>query len=90
MPNLDFAKRDMTLGYGDRTFAVRAYREYGAWHGVIIENKTPMRNSLAATADAASWFAAAVRFVAATVDAPARTPVAVTSIPSAVDAAPRS
>ena len=27
MNGLDLAKRDMTIGYGDRTFALRAYRE---------------------------------------------------------------
>ena len=65
---LDCAKRDMTVNYGDRTFGLRAYREDGAWHGVIIVNKTPLRNALPATADAASYFAAAVAFVAAMVD----------------------
>ena len=69
MHDLDFAKRDMTVGYGDRTFALRAYREGGAWHGVIIENKTPLRNALPPAADAAIWFAAAVHVVSAAVDA---------------------
>lgn len=88
MPNLDFAKRDMTLGYGDRTFALRAYQNDGAWHGVIIENKTPMRNALPAAADAASFFAAAVQFVAATVDAGGRVPAAATETSPAAE--PRS
>ena len=88
MPNLDFAKRDMTLGYGDRTFALRAYQNDGAWHGVIIENKTPMQNALPAAADAASCFAAAVQFVAAAVDAGGRVPVAATEISPAAE--PRS
>ena len=57
--SLDCAKRDMTVSYGDRTFGLRAYRDGGAWHGVIIENKTPLRNALAPTADSASYFAAA-------------------------------
>ncbi len=69
MHDLDFAKRDMTVAYGDRTFALRAYREGGAWHGVIIENKTPLRNALPPAADAAIWFAAAVQVVSAAVDA---------------------
>lgn len=69
MDGLDLAKRDMTVAYGDRTFALRAYRESGTWHGLIIENKTPVRNALAPTADAASCFAAAVHFVAASIDA---------------------
>lgn len=69
MNGLDLAKRDMTVAYGDRTFALRAYREDGTWHGIIIENKTPLRNALAPAADAASCFAAAVQVVAAAVDA---------------------
>jgi hypothetical protein len=89
MNGLDLGKRDMTVAYGDRTFALRAYREFGAWHGVIIENKTPLRNALPATVDAASCFAAAVQFVAATVDAVERAPVNMTGI-AAVAAEPRS
>ena len=83
MDGLDLVKRDMTIGYKDRTFALRAYREDRAWHGVIIENRTPLRNTLPATADAASCFAAAVQFVAATVDAPGKIPVMQTDIPEA-------
>lgn len=83
MPTLEFAKRDMTLGYGGRAFALRAYRDHGAWHGVIIENRTPMRNDLPATADAASCFAAAVQFVAAMVDATGKMPVVMADIPAA-------
>ena len=89
MPNLDFAKRDMTLGYGDRTFALRAYREDGAWHSVIIENKTPLRNTLPPTADAAKCFAAAVGFVTAAVDAVGKKPVTETFVRKAAGAAPR-
>jgi hypothetical protein len=69
MNDLDLGKRDMTVAYGNRTFALRAYREHGAWHGVIIENKTPLRNALAPAADAATCFAAAVHFVSTAVDA---------------------
>jgi hypothetical protein len=69
MSDLDLTKRDMTVAYGDRTFALRAYRDDGAWHGVIIENRTPMINVLGPTADAAAYFAAAVGFLAAVVDA---------------------
>lgn len=64
----------MTVAYGDRSFALRAYREEGAWHGLVIENKTPLRTALAPAADAAAWFAAAVHVVAAAVDA-GRTPI---------------
>ena len=69
MTSLDLSKRDMTVIYGDRTFALRAYREDQAWHGIIIENHTPLHHSLASAADPATCFAAAVGFLAATVDA---------------------
>ncbi len=76
MDERDHSKRDMTVGYGDRTFALRAYREGGAWHGVIIENKTPMRNGLPPASDPAAYFAAAIELVVAVVDASV-TPAAV-------------
>ena len=69
MDSLDLTKRDMTVVYGDRTFALRAYREGREWHGIIIENRTPIRHGLAPAADPATCFAAAVGFVAAAVDA---------------------
>jgi hypothetical protein len=68
MTDLDLTKRDMTLTYGERTFALRAYREEGVWHSVVIENKTPLRTALAPAADAASCLAAAVQVLAALVD----------------------
>ena len=68
MRDLDLGKRDMTVAYGDRTFALRAYREEGAWHSVVIENKTPLRMALAPAADAATCLAAAVQVVAALVE----------------------
>ena len=69
MSSLDLAKRDMTVVYGKRSFALRAYRDDGTWHGIIIENRTPIHHSLAPAADPATCFAAAVGFLAATVDA---------------------
>ena len=75
MNRLDLAKQDMTFDYGDRSFALRAYRDDGSWHSVIIENKTPLRNTLPPTADPAKCFAAAVAFVTAAVDASKRSPV---------------
>jgi hypothetical protein len=69
MDGLDLTKRDMTVIYGNRTFALRAYRQAGEWHGVIIENQTPLHTWLAPAADPATCFAAAVGFVAAVVDA---------------------
>jgi hypothetical protein len=69
MSSLDLSKRDMTVVYGDRTFALRAYREDQTWRGIIIENRTPIHHLLAPAADPAACFAAAVGFVAATVDA---------------------
>jgi hypothetical protein len=59
----------MSVGYGDRTFALRAYRDRGAWHGVIVENHTPLRHGIAPAADPGACFAAAIEFVVAVVDA---------------------
>jgi hypothetical protein len=76
MKSLDFPKEDMTFDYGERSFALRAYRADGSWHSVIIENKTPLRNTLPPTADAAKCFAEAVAFVTAVVNAAGRPQVA--------------
>src|SRR5688500_20241772 len=67
MSNLALAKQDMTIDYRERSFALRAYRDEGSWHSVIIENKTPLRNTLPPTADAAKCLAEAVAFVTAAV-----------------------
>jgi len=72
MKSHDFPKQDMTFDYGERSFRLRAYRDEGSWHSIIIENKTPMRNSLPPTADPAKCFAEAVAFVTAAVDADGR------------------
>ncbi len=69
MKSLEIPKQDMTFDYGERSFALRAYRDDGSWHSVIIGNKTPLRNTLPPTADAAKCFAEAVAFVTAAVDA---------------------
>jgi hypothetical protein len=69
MDGPDLAKRDMTVIYGERTFALRAYRQRGEWHSVIIENRTPLHTWLGPSADPALCLAAAVGFVAAVVDA---------------------
>ena len=69
MSSLDLAKRDMTLGYGGRAFVLRAYRDDGTWHVVIVESRTPINHWLRPTADPASCLAAAVGFIAAAVDA---------------------
>ena len=90
MSRLDLAKEDMTFDYGERSFRLRAYRDDGAWHSVIIENKTPLRNSLPPTADAAKCFAEAVAFVTAAVDAAGRAPVATSSVSQAAGLKPRS
>jgi hypothetical protein len=79
--SLDFPKQDMTFDYGERSFALRAYRDDGSWHSVIIENKTPLRNNLPPTADAAKCFAAAVAFVTAAVDGARRVAVHDVSVP---------
>src|SRR3954470_16472233 len=68
MKSRDYPKQDMTFDYGERSFALRAYRDDGSWHSVIIENKTPLRNTLPPTADPATCFAEAMAFVTAAVD----------------------
>jgi hypothetical protein len=72
MKSVGFPKQDMAFDYGERSFALRAYRDDGSWHSVIIENKTPLRNTLPPTADAAKCFAQAVAFVTAAVDGATR------------------
>ena len=69
MDCLDRRKRDMTVVYGDRTFAHRAYRGGEQWRGIIIENQIPISHWLAPAADPATYVAVAVGFLAATVDA---------------------
>jgi hypothetical protein len=68
MSTFDLAKEDMTFDYGERSFRLRAYRDEGSWHSIIVENKTPLRNSLPPTADPAKCFAQAMAFVTAAVD----------------------
>ena len=78
---MHLAKHDMTVTYGGRTFAVRAYLagegSQAGWHAVVIENRTPLGHGHAAGLDPAGCFAEAVRFVAMLVDAqPATTTTA--------------
>ena len=75
MSRLDLAKEDMTFDYGERSFALRAYRDDGSWHSVIIENKTPLRNSLPPTTAPAKCFAQALAFVRVAVDGATRVPL---------------
>jgi hypothetical protein len=70
---LDTTKRDLTLTYGGRTFAVRAYRDDSGpdgagWHALILEHRTPLRHGLRPTAGLADCFAEAVRFLTALVE----------------------
>ena len=73
---MDLAKRDMTLGYGGRTFAVRAYLDGSGpdgpgWHAVVIENRTPLRHGRAPHPTAEGCLAESVRFVVGLVEAQA-------------------
>ena len=68
MSAIEFPKRDMTVIYGGRTFALRAYHQEGEWRGVIIEKRTPLPNWLAPATEPAAVFAAAVALIAAVVD----------------------
>ena len=71
---MDLTKRDMSLSYGGRTFAVRAYRDGngpggGEWHAIIIENRIPLRHGQAPTRSLAGCFAEAIRFLTGLVEA---------------------
>jgi len=90
MNTIDLAKEDMAFDYGERSFRLRAYRDEGSWHSIIIENKTPLRNSLPPTADPAKCFAQAMAFVTAAVDAKGRAPVAEISVQQSAGATPGS
>jgi hypothetical protein len=90
MHSLDLAKQDMTFDYAERRFALRAYRDEGTWHSVIVENKTPLRNTLPPTADAAECFAAAKAFVMAAVDAVGKTSMPEPFVQPAAGEVPRA
>ncbi len=73
---LDLTKRDMTVTYGGRTFALRAYRDGDGpagpgWCPVVIEDRTPLRHDPGPTPSLAGCFAEAVRFVTEAVEADA-------------------
>ena len=73
---MDLTKRDMTVVFGGRSFAVRAYRDGNGpdgpgWHAVVIENRTPLRHALAPALGPATCFAVAVRFLANLVESEA-------------------
>ena len=73
---MDLTKREMTVSYGGRTFALRAYRDGDGpdgpgWCPVVIENRTPLRHEAGATPSLAGCFAEAVRFVTEAVEADA-------------------
>jgi len=75
----DTAKRDMTLGYGGRTVAVRVYRDGSgpdgpAWRAVMIEDRTPLRHGQGPTSTPEDCFADAVRFLVADAEARASVP----------------
>ena len=70
---MDLAKRDMTLQYANRTFALRAYHngndpDAASWHAVIVENRTPVSYEQEPQPGPGGCFAEAVRFVVAMVD----------------------
>lgn len=72
---MDTTKRDMVLGYGGRTFAVRAYRDDArgdidgaGWRSVIIENRMPLVHDQITASGPEGCFAEATRFVAGIVE----------------------
>jgi hypothetical protein len=73
---MDFEKRDLTVSYGGRTFAVRTYHEQdqangAGWHAVIVENHTPLHRGQGVHASPSSSLAEAVWIVSNLVDAQA-------------------
>lgn len=77
---MDFEKRDLTVSYGGRTFAVRTYhdqdQESGAgWHAVIVEHHTPLHGGQGVHASPSSSLAEALGIVLGLVDAQAGTGV---------------
>lgn len=72
----EYAKRDLTVSYGGRTFAVRADRDDTIavgpqWRSLIIEDRTPRPSEPRLATDPASCLAEAVRQVVAAVEASA-------------------
>ena len=73
---MDLTKRDMIVAYGGRSFAVRAYRDGGGpdgedWHGIVIENRTPLRHEQGPSRSPAGCLAEAAGFLAGPVEAEA-------------------
>ncbi len=73
---MDFDKRDLTVRYGGRSFAVRTYHEQdqangAGWHAVIVENHTPLHHGQRVHASPSSSLAEAVWIVSNLVDAQA-------------------
>ena len=72
----EYPKRDLTVGYGGRTFAIRAYRDDAIaagpqWRSLIIEHRTPLPYETRLATDPASCLAEAVRHLTAALEAPA-------------------
>jgi hypothetical protein len=71
-----YPKRDLTVGYAGRTFAIRAYLDDAIaagpqWRALIIEQRTPLRFDARLAPDPASCLAEAVRQLIASIAAPA-------------------
>jgi len=72
----EYPKRDLTVSYGGRSFAVRAYRDDTIavgpqWRSLIIEHHTPRPSEPRLATDPASCLAEAVRHLIAALEAPA-------------------
>ena len=72
----EYPKRDLTIGYAGRTFAIRAYLDDAIaagpqWRALIIEHRTPLRFDARLAPDPASCLAEAVRQLIASIEAPA-------------------
>lgn len=74
MERSEHAKRDLAVGYGGRSFAIRAYRDDAIadgpqWRALILEHRTPLRFEARLAPDPASCLAEAVRHLVAAVEA---------------------
>jgi hypothetical protein len=74
MAPTEHAKRDLTIGYGGRAFAIRAYRDDAVadgpqWRALILERRTPLPYEARVAPDPASCLAEAVRHLIAAVEA---------------------
>lgn len=78
---MDTEKRDMTLTYEGRDFAVRAFLDESdpadaGWHALILAGRTPLPHALGPSLTPADCFGGAIRFLTAFAEVHPAAPVA--------------